>query len=209
MVTSDIRRSICVVVLFFTAITCAPAGGETKKTAPPTLVFKVTNVGDTDKIEAQFRDRKVTLRMANVIPFAKWPNDLTEKERKLKEVGLAFLALRLKDKEVVITGIDKVKSIHGDVVLRFSDSFTMGAPSTLGWLIVHLNCMLIEEGYSIYQKDPPELYFHDAKLGFKKQGREAIYKEAEAYAIKNKNGIWKHPELVKRLIALSQDSQGK
>ncbi|MBI3821584.1 MAG: DUF1549 domain-containing protein [Planctomycetes bacterium] len=177
------------------------------------FIFTVVSVKDTDNIEAKRKasDRNYTLRMANVVPFAQWPKDLTEEERKTKEKGLAFVTRRLKEgaldgKHVQITGIDDGQLIHGDLVLQFTGSLTPGAPSTLGWGIVHLNCELIEQGYSVFQTDPPEHALPNTEMGMPKKLREALYKDAEAWAIKNKTGIWKHEELAKKLKALSKQS---
>jgi hypothetical protein len=177
-----------------------------KKKTLDDYAFKVSSVEDTDKIMGTIVKRKLVLELANVVPFASWPKDLTAEERKLREDGLALLKRRIGEfdkRHILVKGIERGTTYRGDVTLMHTGSFTPGAPSTLGWFIVHLNCMLIEEGYSIYQKDGPDLFFDDPELGVPKKGRDALYKEAEAYAIKNKKGIWNHPDLVKKLKALS------
>ncbi len=209
MFTSPIPKVVFALAVFLPALVAASGAGEGKKSERPAYGFDVKSVGDTDRIEAVFRDRKATLAMSNVIPFAKWPTNLTVEENKLKERGLAFLNDRLKDKRLAITGIEKDKIFRGDLVLHHTGSFTPGAPSTLGWGIVHLNCMLIEQGYTVYQRDAPEWWFDDGPLGALKQGREALYKEAEAYAKKNRTGIWKHEELAKKLQVLSKAAEPK
>jgi endonuclease YncB( thermonuclease family) len=186
----------------------ASSAGDKKGGDRPAFAFDVKAVDDTDRIEAAFRDRKATLEMANVLPFSKWPTNLTKEQEKLKEKGLAFLKNHLKGKYIAITGIDKGKVFRGDLVLSGSGYFTAG-PSTLGWGIVQVNCLLIEEGYTVYKKDPPEWWFDQKNLGVLKKGRAALYEEAEAYAKKKKNGIWQDEDLAKKLQALSKPPELK
>lgn len=192
-----------VATILLVVVVGAEGSGE-KPAEPANYSFDVSEVHDTDRIEASFRDKKYTLRLANVVPFAKWPADLTAEQKKVRDEGLAYLVKTLKGKQVSVSTLERGQTVHGDIVLRIPEDFVFGAPSTIGWGIQHFNCRLIEKGYSIYQKDPPELFFPRGDVGTQKSNRETLYEKAEAYAVQRKAGVWQHEALVDRLRALSK-----
>ena len=192
---------------------------DSKNPALKLLGVTITTVKDLDQIEGFVRSnpkRKVRISLANTLPYSRWPEKLSQEQTKIKEAGLKLLREMIILKEdalepIVFWGIDNGQTLHGDFVCRAADGpygWHANLPSGklgLGWFFIHINAMLIENGYSVYSHDPKELTITVTE----RPGvdRAKLLMAAESYAKEKNKGVWSlrdDGDFAKKLKALSK-----
>lgn len=166
----------------------------------------ITKSTNPEKMRAKLMDKDFVVRFAllNVLPFSKWPTELSKEQQKLKtDAEKRFEKLQEENSEIpkgwyYVAGKPVGSDAFGaDLYLTRSIShWVPGSPSSVGWGITHVNIWMIQEGLTVYQPKPAEL-----KIFFANQlvTRDQSFLAAEKYAITNKKGIWKDKELASKL----------
>ena len=159
--------------------------------------------------------RKVRIALANVLPYSKWPAELTEGEKKIKEEGLQALTSLKKStdrKTFYFHGHDKGDVLYGDLEAEISGwpDWNPHHPSgKVGWGMTHLNAMFVDNGFTVSAESPKALEF-DSLPRWPKQNRRKLFIDAEDYAIKNQQRLWRDgpkSDLARRLkqLAIAKD----
>lgn len=164
------------------------------------LAVAITGVKDFHHLEGYVRSKKkrqVRIVLGNLLPYAKWPKELSKEQAEMKKNGLKFLKDTLVGQKMIFWGLDQADLLHGDLTnwdigqvgTEGPFHYDSNKPSgTLGWFTVHVNALLLERGCTVYAPDPAALNF---PLTSRELDRAKFFAKAENYAIKNKAGLWK------------------
>jgi hypothetical protein len=183
----------------------ATPGKEDKQRPTVRLAVKIKEVRDLDSIDAEVRSvdkRRVRIVLGGMLPFSRWPEKLTDEERKIKEAGLKLLKDVLLEEEMSFSleGLDLGEVLHGDLWLyaQVSKAYPWNGarPSGKdGWFSLNVNAMMLETGHTVAIKDLPNLSF--PTTGSRVRKRDEYFAEAERYAVSRKLGLWRDADTAK------------
>jgi endonuclease YncB( thermonuclease family) len=211
------RRSVTALLLAglvpLAAVPTGPAGGKPDPAAP--VRGKVERAGDADALVVKIDGKPTGVALAGVLPLSRWPRDLDDGQKKLREEARAFLKKWLAGKEVFIYRADRKADggapLPADLLLRQPEGWAGASPAEqIGWGMFHMNLLMVQEGFTVYVADEEAVPGLPVPKGAPKW-RERAFAEAEKLAEKGKKGIWIDRAFARTLQAVARpvDRRGK
>lgn len=155
---------------------------------PDGVYVRVEQVRDFDDIVVVFEDRRVSMRLANVVPLSSWSKVGDERAERLRTEAIQYAQKALVGKEVFLKVQEQEENKEKPSVNLFwtarhpgESAWTGKMPSErIGWGMTCINIALAEKGYTVFALEGDALPKRIVDL----------YKEAEQGATDASAGIW-------------------